>query len=147
MDKSTAREVRSASARSALMSRVRRENTAPEIVVRKLLHSAGFRFRLHRRDLPGSPDIVLPKHKSAIFVHGCFWHAHEACPRGRAPKTRTKFWSEKRRQNRARDAAAQIELKERGWDVLVVWECDTKSDERLKQSLQRFLRGSIGTRQ
>ncbi|WP_244909698.1 very short patch repair endonuclease [Nitrospirillum viridazoti] len=104
------------------MSRVRSRNTAPEMVVRRSLHAAGFRFRLHRKGLPGRPDLVLPKYHSVIFVHGCFWHGHE-CPRGRPPATRTEFWGTKIAGNRTRDAAAKLALHNAGWRVLTIWEC------------------------
>jgi DNA mismatch endonuclease (patch repair protein) len=121
------------------MSRVRQTNTAPEVVVRRFLHRAGFRFRLHRRDLPGTPDIVLPQYKFVVFVHGCFWHGHDGCPRGAPPKTRTEFWVEKIRRNKERDKAAKEALVARGWSVLEVWECQTKSRESLTERLSPIL--------
>lgn len=111
--------------RSRLMRSVRQKNSAPEIRVRSALHRAGYRFRLHRRDLPGSPDIVLPRHRIAIFVHGCFWHRHAGCKRATEPKTRVAFWSEKFRHNVERDARAWMALQDRGWIPVVVWECET----------------------
>lgn len=127
-------------ARSALMRRVRQKDTAPEIAVRKTLHNVGFRFRLHRRDLPGSPDIVLPRHRKVIFVHGCFWHGHEGCPRAALPKTRSEFWSDKIGRNKARDANAEARLKDLGWEVLVVWQCQTKPATELRKRVLRFMR-------
>ncbi|MGP2492643.1 very short patch repair endonuclease [Mesorhizobium sp. PUT5] len=112
--------------RSRLMSRIGGKNTAPELTVRKALHAAGYRFRLHRRDLPGTPDIVLPRYRSAIFVHGCFWHGHD-CPRGRLPVTRTEFWETKIRGNQARDARNKKALEARGWQVLTIWTCELKA--------------------
>lgn len=112
--------------RSRLMSRIGGKNTAPELTVRKALHAAGYRFRLHRRDLPGTPDIVLPRYRSAIFVHGCFWHGHD-CPRGRLPATRTEFWETKIRGNQARDARNKEALEARGWQVLTIWTCELKA--------------------
>lgn len=111
--------------RSALMRLVRRSDTTPEVVVRRLLHALGVRFRLHRKDLPGTPDIVLPGRRTVIFVHGCFWHRHEGCPKATSPITRRDFWAEKFAANIARDATKTAALEENGWKVLVVWECET----------------------
>ena len=113
--------------RSRNMSAIKSKNTKPEIAVRKLLHSMGYRFRLHRKDLPGSPDIVLPKYKTAIFVHGCFWHRHENCKYATTPKTRSAFWESKFNENIRRDRTNQNNLIKLGWKVLVIWECDLKS--------------------
>ena len=110
--------------RSALMSRIRTRDTKPEKLVRSVLHRAGFRFRLHRRDLPGSPDLVLPARRLAIFVHGCFWHRHAGCSRGALPRTRRLFWDEKLSRNVERDRRATMRLVELGWNVLVVWGCE-----------------------
>jgi DNA mismatch endonuclease (patch repair protein) len=115
------------------MSRVLSRNTAPEIIVRRLLHSVGYRFRLHRRDLPGTPDIVLPKHGVAIFVHGCFWHGHN-CPLFRLPETRPDFWSSKIEGNRMRDKAARRSLLELEWRSITVWECAVRGRWRLERS-------------
>ena len=120
------------------MARVRNKNTAPEIIVRKTLHRLGYRFRLHRRDLPGTPDIVLPRHKKVIFVHGCFWHSHD-CPRGRRPATRRDFWNAKLDANVERDRSDQRRLEELGWEVLVVWSCRTKDVESLEKMLSDFM--------
>lgn len=109
-----------------MMSRIGARNTKPELVVRRGLHAAGFRFRLHRSNLPGSPDVVLPKHRAVIFVNGCFWHRHEGCANFRLPKTNTDFWQKKIDKNVARDEAAIEELLKLGWRVLVVWECVTR---------------------
>jgi len=123
--------------RSRLMSRVRSADTKPEMIVRRRLHAAGLRFRLHRRDLPGRPDLVLPRLRIAVFVHGCFWHGHEECDRGRRrPKTRTEFWDRKLRENRDRDARVAAELQALGWRVVTVWECETKRLEDLEQALE-----------
>ena len=121
--------------RSKLMSRVRAGDTKPEIVVRRLLHSLGYRFRLHRPDLPGHPDIVLPGRRKIIFVHGCFWHRHPRCRKATTPATRRDFWALKFRQNIGRDKRQQRELRRMGWDVLVVWECETRNLERLKDRI------------
>lgn len=113
--------------RSELMSRIRGSDTKPEFAVRRGLHRAGFRFRLHQGRLPGRPDLVLARYRAVIFVHGCFWHRHRGCPLAYRPKSRTGFWSEKFRQNRARDRRQERELREAGWRVLVVWECGLRS--------------------
>jgi DNA mismatch endonuclease (patch repair protein) len=121
--------------RSDLMSRVRATNTKPEIVVRRLLHALGIRFRLHRPDLPGRPDIVLPRKRKIIFVHGCFWHRHPRCHKATTPETRRDFWALKFSRNVERDKQQQRELKRMGWRVLVVWECETRNLERLRNRL------------
>ena len=113
--------------RSALMGRIRGKNTKPEIVVRRYLHRQGFRFRIHDRRLPGSPDIVLPKYRTIICVHGCFWHGHTDCDMYRPPKTNTGFWEQKIASNRIRDDKNQRLLEQRGWRVIVVWECELKT--------------------
>ena len=109
------------------MSGIRSKNTRPELVVRSFLHRKGFRFRLHRKDLPGTPDLVLPKYRTVIFVHGCFWHGHD-CRYFRLPKTRTDFWDEKISGNRARDAKNRELLLHSGWNVLEVYECEIRDD-------------------
>lgn len=129
----------SAAARSALMSRIRGANTKPEIVVRSLLHRMGFRFRLHRRDLPGSPDIVLPRHATVVFVHGCFWHRHARCKGATTPKSRVDFWQAKFAKNVERDKRNRRDLRRLGWKVVVVWECDLKKPVRLEATLRRKL--------
>ena len=108
--------------RSRMMSGIRSRNTKPEILIRKLLHAQGFRFRLHVRDLPGKPDIVLPRYRAVIFVHGCFWHGHD-CPLFKWPSTRPEFWQEKIQRNRANDIRSQQLLLNDGWRVGTVWEC------------------------
>jgi DNA mismatch endonuclease (patch repair protein) len=117
--------------RSALMSRIRSSGTKPEIAVRRALHALGFRFRLYRRDLPGKPDIVLTKYKLAIFVHGCFWHQHAGCRLASHPKTRSDYWEPKLAANVARDLRQARALKEMGWKVETIWECDTREEKRL----------------
>lgn len=111
-----------------LMARFRSKDTKPEMLVRRELHRRGYRFRLHRRDLPGKPDIVLPRHAIAIFVHGCFWHQHDGCKIARVPKTRTEFWKMKFDGNRLRDHVAAERLAALGWRVIVLWECDVVND-------------------
>lgn len=113
--------------RSANMRAVRSRDTKPEMRVRSILHRAGYRFRLHRRDLPGSPDIVLPKYHTAIFVHGCFWHGHEGCRRSKLPSTRTGFWQSKIGRNKERDAATGKALIDLGYQVVTLWECELNS--------------------
>ena len=115
--------------RSRNMSAIKSKNTKPEIAVRKLLHSMGYRFRLHRKDLPGSPDIVLPKYKTVIFVHGCFWHRHENCKYASTPKTRQEFWEAKFRENINRDKLNQENLSSKGWKIIIVWECEIKDKD------------------
>ena len=121
------------------MSRVRGKNTKPELAVRRLLHALGFRFRLHRKDLPGNPDIVLPRHQAVVFVHGCFWHGHEGCSRSKRPTTNTVFWNEKLARNMQRDRHQLRELRSLGWRVLVVWECQVRNLAVLERRLNRFL--------
>lgn len=121
------------------MAKVGPRDTKPELIVRRILHALGRRFRLHRRDLPGTPDIVLPAPRKAIFVHGCFWHRHEGCRKATTPKTRVEFWQEKFERNVERDRRKERELREAGWDVLTVWECETRDHEGLKQRLRDWL--------
>ena len=125
--------------RSQLMSRIRAKDTKPELVVRRLLHAMGYRFRLHRRDLPGSPDIVLPRHGVCIFVHGCFWHLHRNCKSARIPKTKRAWWRKKLEGNAARDKRHAAALRRLGWRVLTVWECQTDHPYKLSLRLGRFL--------
>jgi DNA mismatch endonuclease, patch repair protein len=126
--------------RSAVMRRVKARDTTPELRVRKLLTGLAARYRLHRKDLPGSPDIVLPGRRLAIFVHGCFWHGHD-CPRGaRVPKANRDYWVAKVDRNRARDAAAGAALQGAGWRVEIVWECDLKDEAGVRRRLEALLR-------
>jgi DNA mismatch endonuclease (patch repair protein) len=125
--------------RSWNMSRVRSKDTGPELIVRSLLHKQGFRFRLHRKGLPGKPDIVLPKYKTVIFVHGCFWHSHPNCSDATVPKSRTEFWVKKFEDTVKRDANNQASLLDMGWKVIVIWECETVSGEKLKVLLANVL--------
>lgn len=125
--------------RSKIMSRVKSTNTKPEILVRQLLHRMGHRFRLHRKDLPGKPDIVLPRHHKVIFVHGCFWHGHEGCPRAARPTTNVDFWNAKIDRNIERDGQNRRELEAEGWESLVIWQCQTRDIKALQNSLKRFL--------
>ncbi len=125
--------------RSALMGRVKGKNSKPELAVRSEAHALGFRFRLHRRKLPGTPDLVFPKLKKVIFVHGCFWHRHAGCPRTTTPKTRAKYWKEKFLQNVRRDRSSLTAIFDQGWEALVVWECETFDRDRLSKLLKRYL--------
>ena len=121
--------------RSRNMSAIKSKNTKPEIKVRKILHSMGYRFRLHSKDLPGSPDIVLPKYKTVIFVHGCFWHRHENCKYASNPKTRQEFWNKKFKENIKRDSEIQDKIKNLNWRSVVIWECETKNIENLRDKI------------
>ena len=121
--------------RSRNMSAIKSKNTKPEIKVRKVLHSMGYRFRLHSKDLPGSPDIVLPKYKTVIFVHGCFWHRHENCKYASIPKTRQEFWNKKFKTNIERDLEIQDKIKNLDWRSVVIWECETKNMENLRDKI------------
>lgn len=112
--------------RSWIMSRIRAEDTQPELVVRRFLHSRGFRYRLHDGRLPGKPDVSLPKYQTVVFVHGCFWHAHSGCKYFRMPKTREEYWRSKISRNVARDAEVAAALTRSGWTVLTVWECELR---------------------
>ena len=121
------------------MSRIRSKNTKPEIQVRSLLHHMGYRFRLHQKDLPGKPDIVLSKFRAVIFVQGCFWHRHPGCKYAYTPKSRIEFWQKKFNENTNRDYKVQKELEDMGWRILLVWECELKSMETLAKKLDNFL--------
>ena len=120
------------------MSRIRGKDTKPELAVRRLAHVMGYRFRLHRRTLPGSPDLVFPGRRKVIFVHGCFWHGHD-CKGAHVPQTRAVYWAAKIERNRARDESTLEALCELGWDVLVIWECETKDRNALGAKLSNFL--------
>lgn len=122
-----------------MMSGIRGRDTKPELAVRRLVHALGYRFRLHRRDLPGSPDVVLPKHRKVIFVHGCFWHRHPGCRFAYNPKSRVDFWATKFAENVARDRRTHAELVRMGWQVLTVWECETSNLNDLRETLREFL--------
>lgn len=129
----------SAEERSRIMRAVKGANTGPELVVRRLVHRLGYRFRLHRSDLPGKPDMVFPSRRKVIFVHGCFWHGH-TCRRGnRVPRANADYWTKKIARNRTRDQAASAALKTLGWEVKVFWECEIRDRNELIRSLQSFL--------
>ena len=130
--------------RSLMMSGIRGRDTGPDLRVRRALHRLGYRFRLHRKDLPGSPDVVLPRHKVVIFVHGCFWHFHQGCRLAKMPRSRKELWEPKLLGNRKRDAADVLALREAGWRVLLVWECflrENKDDAALAASLAAWVEG------
>jgi DNA mismatch endonuclease (patch repair protein) len=122
------------------MSGIRGKNTVPEMLVRRFLHARGYRYRVHRRDLPGKPDLVLPRLKVCIFVHGCFWHRHPGCVYATTPKTRPEFWSEKFQKNVMRDLANIDALEAAGWNVLIVWECHLKNDPDTLEGVAEKLR-------
>lgn len=129
--------------RSLNMSRIRSRNTLPELRVRSILHRSGFRFRLHQKGLPGKPDIVLRRHKTVVFVHGCFWHQHKGCKRCTTPRTNESYWQAKLEGNIRRDKAHVKQLRSLGWSVLVVWECETKDESRLTRKLRRAMDSNI----
>lgn len=133
-------EPQPSAARSANMARIGAKDTKPELIVGRLLHSLGYRYRLHRRDLPGTPDICFPSRKKVIFVHGCFWHRHDGCKRTTTPKTRTSFWENKFQQNVVRDRENLESLSDLEWEAMVVWECETDDLEELTPRLVAFLR-------
>jgi DNA mismatch endonuclease (patch repair protein) len=126
------------STRSYIMSRVRQKDTRIEVFLRSRLHREGFRFRKNYRRLPGSPDIVLPKYRAALFVHGCFWHGHDNCPKGRRPGTRTDYWVPKIKDNKQRDARKAEELTTEGWRVAVVWQCSLDDKTRSDSTVRRL---------
>ena len=131
--------------RSEMMSLIRSKDTKPEITVRKILHRLGYRFRLHRKDLPGQPDIVLRKYKTVIFVHGCFWHGH-SCKKGKTlPKTNESFWQNKIKGNQARDNKVLQELTLLGWHPCIIWECEVRNDTRLVERILECLKHSENT--
>jgi len=125
--------------RSRIMSSVPQRNTSAERIVRSCLHRLGYRFRVYRRDLPGSPDIVLPRYQTAIFVHGCFWHQHRHCPKARRPSSNTNYWDRKLSENVVRDKLKAKQLMKLGWRVVVVWECETRKLESLVERLLKLL--------
>lgn len=131
-------DTRTAEQRRKIMQAVQGKDTGPEWVVRRLLHGEGYRYRLHDRRLPGRPDIVFPGRRKTIFVHGCFWHGHD-CAKGRLPKTRLDYWAPKIEANRERDARKRADLEALGWTVCVIWQCEIKEMEALKQRLWTFL--------
>lgn len=125
--------------RSANMSRIRSKDTKPELLVRRVLHRLGYRYRLHRRDLPGAPDLVFASRRKAIFIHGCFWHQHKGCIDGRLPQSRLDYWLPKLERNVERDRENTVKLRISGWKILKLWECDILSGNKLEQRLIQFL--------
>jgi DNA mismatch endonuclease (patch repair protein) len=124
--------------RSEIMRRVRSQDTKPEMIVRRLVHRRGFRYRLHAKELPGRPDLVFPKRRKIVFVHGCYWHAHR-CPASALPETHRDYWEAKLRRNAERDKRTVRQLRKAGWAVLTIWECQTRNRERLASRLIHFL--------
>src|SRR3546814_9716210 len=122
------------------MSRVGGKDMTPELVVRRAAHALGLRFRLHRKGLPGTPDLVFPRHKAAVFVHGCFWHRHEACKKATTPKSRKEFWEAKFARNVERDAQAIVALHALGWRTLIIWQCETNSPKSVSETLALFFK-------
>ncbi|MHC2318840.1 DNA mismatch endonuclease (patch repair protein) [Bradyrhizobium diazoefficiens] len=133
-------DTRTPEQRRMIMQSVRAKNTGPEMMVRRLLHRAGYRYSLHSARLPGKPDIVFPARRKVIFVHGCFWHGHN-CPKGRLPKSRTDFWQAKLDRNKERDSSAIEQLELLGWKACVTWQCQTKDAVALLRRLEKFLEG------
>ncbi|POA75766.1 very short patch repair endonuclease [Pseudomonas sp. GW531-T4] len=125
--------------RSLMMGKIKGRNTKPELIVRSLCHALGSRFRLHRRDLPGSPDLVFPKYRLCLFVHGCFWHRHPGCKYAYTPKTKQDFWLPKLHRNVERDKEKEESLRALGWRVEIIWECETKRPELLEPRLREIL--------
>jgi DNA mismatch endonuclease, patch repair protein len=128
--------------RSAMMAGIRGKDTKPELRVRQVAHALGFRFRLHRRDLPGSPDLVFPRLKKVILVHGCYWHRHAGCRYAYSPKSNVEFWRSKFQRNQERDLRALADLAKQGWNALVIWECETHDPQTLQARIAEHLRGS-----
>ena len=126
--------------RSEIMSRIRGRDTEPEMIVRRIAHGLGYRFRLHRKDLPGSPDLVFLRHRAVIMVHGCFWHRHPGCKHASSPKTRVRFWKDKFVGNVVRDRRNEKTLSELGWRLMVIWECETRDHEAVALRIESFLR-------
>jgi len=132
-------------ARSRIMRSIHKKDTKAELTVRRMVHALGYRFSLHRRGLPGSPDLVLPRHRKVIFVHGCFWHQHPGCRKATVPRVRVSYWGPKLKRNVARDARALADLHTLGWDALVLWECELLDDKRLRSRLRAFIRRRSGS--
>ncbi len=130
--------------RSRIMARVKSKGMKPEMQVRRLLHGLGYRYRLHRADLPGRPDLVFPSRHKVVFVNGCFWHRHDGCPRVRIPATNREYWVAKLERNHTRDARNMVALREQGWDVLTVWECQLRDLPTATEQMIAFL-GSPGS--
>ena len=134
-------DIFSKSKRSKIMSKIGSKNSSTEMTVRCLIHSMGYRYRLHRKDLPGKPDLVFMKYKKVIFVHGCFWHAHKDCKKSALPSTNNQFWIDKISKNISRDIETYKKLKDIGWDYLIIWQCEAKKKnlENLSKKIKEFL--------
>ncbi|RMB08107.1 very short patch repair endonuclease [Eilatimonas milleporae] len=128
--------------RRAIMQAVRSKNTGPELIVRRAAHGLGLRFRLHRKDLPGTPDLVFPKRRTVIFVHGCYWHRHKGCSKATMPKTNVEFWRDKFERNVARDEQITKALEAAGWRVAVIWQCQAKTIDKARLHLQKIFSNS-----
>lgn len=126
------------------MSRIHSKETAPEITFRKLIHRAGFRYRLHDKTLPGKPDLILKKYNTVVFIHGCFWHGHQNCRRGNKPKTNKKYWNAKIDRNIARDKENRIKLEGAGWRIFTVWECELKDLDGVLKKFETFIKSVLG---
>ncbi|MHB0867739.1 MAG: very short patch repair endonuclease [Thermoleophilia bacterium] len=129
--------------RTRCMSNVRSKDTIPEMAVRRMAHSLGYRYRLHQNNMPGCPDMVFVRQRKVIFVHGCFWHSHPKCKHASIPKTRKRFWATKLKGNEERDSRNQKKLELDGWAQLVVWECEVKNQDILRKTIKSFLDGSV----
>jgi DNA mismatch endonuclease (patch repair protein) len=136
-------DVFTAEERSALMSRIRGRDTKPELAVRRLAHALGYRFRLHRRDLPGAPDLTFPGRRKVVFVHGCFWHQHPGCRYAYRPKSNLEFWKRKLTANTRRDVCVLQKLREQGWSPLVIWECEISNLQNLANRLKSHLEAPL----
>lgn len=130
--------------RSRNMSAIKGKNTKPEMIVRRFLHHKGYRFRLHRKDLPGKPDITLARYKTVIFVHGCFWHQHSNCNNAVMPKTNVAFWQDKLNGNIVRDKKNTLLLQEKGWQVLTIWECEVTSESNMEKLTKKIRNNNEG---
>lgn len=130
--------------RSRNMSKIKGKNTKPEMIVRSMCHELGLRYRLHRKDLPGTPDLVFPKHRLCLFVHGCFWHRHPGCKYAYTPKSKLDFWLPKLAKNVERDINAQRALEVSGWRVSIIWECQTKNRDTLRTDIQKLINPEVG---
>lgn len=128
-----------AQTRSRMMSGIKGRDTVPEVVVRRVAHRMGFRFRLYRKDLPGRPDLVFPRYRAVVFVHGCFWHRHEGCRYAYTPRTRVRFWMGKFSDNVARDRRTAQALVTLGWRIMVIWECETRNEAVVRERLREYL--------
>lgn len=129
------------------MRSIRKTDTKPELVVRRIAHALGFRFRLHRRDLPGTPDLTFPRHRKVVLVHGCFWHQHKGCRLARHPRRNLGYWGPKLERNVQRDRRVETELAALGWTPLIIWECETRSPDEVRDRLTRFIEAPLVRRE